>query len=292
MTKLIRFVRNGEALCLANVVLGLIGDNIADSRAPMLHQLAGDLVGINVRYDLLIPGVLNQSFDAVFATASAERHGLNITLPYKERVVAKLQINDPLVRAMGAVNTVVFGSDEARGFNTDHSGFMAAYRGASGNAVPGPVCLLGAGGVGKAIAFALLGLGARDMRLLEVDRPKAMALAAALKAVAPGLAVTVSDDPADCVPGAEGLLNCTPLGMGGYGGTPLLPEWMGAAAWAFDAVYTPRDTIFLQDAAAAGLRTVSGYELFFYQGVHAFRHFTGCDVDEALLRKALTDAEE
>lgn len=291
MTKLIRFVLNGEALCLANVVLGLIGDNIAESRAPMLHQLAGDLAGIDVRYDLLIPPALNQTFDAVFATASAERHGLNITLPYKERVVAKLQINDPLVRAIGAVNTVVFGNDGAEGFNTDHSGFMAAYRGALGNAAPGPVCLLGAGGVGKAIAFALLGLGAWDIRLVEVDRPKAMALAAALKAAEPGLVITVSDDPADCVPGAEGLLNCTPLGMGGYGGTPLGPEWMGTAAWAFDAVYTPRGTVFLQDAAAAGLQTVSGYELFFHQGVHAFRHFTGCDVDEPALRKALTDAE-
>ncbi len=105
MTKLIRFVLNGEALCLANVVLGLIGDNIAESREPMLHQLAGDLAGINVRYDMLIPPALNQAFDTVFETASAERHGLNITLPYKERVVAKLQINDPLVRAIGAVNT-------------------------------------------------------------------------------------------------------------------------------------------------------------------------------------------
>jgi shikimate dehydrogenase len=291
VTKLIRFVLNGEALCLANVVLGLIGDNIAESRAPMLHQLAGDLAGIDVRYDLLIPLALNQPFDAVFATASAERHGLNITLPYKERVVAKLQVNDPLVRAMGAVNTVVFGSEGADGFNTDHSGFMAAYRGALGNAVPGPVCLLGAGGVGKAIAFALLGLGARDIRLVEVDRPKAMALAGALKAAEPSLAITVSDDPADCVPGAEGLLNCTPLGMDGYGGTPLGPEWMGTAAWAFDAVYTPRDTVFLQHAAAAGLQTVSGYELFFHQGVHAFWHFTGVDVDEFALRKALTDAE-
>jgi shikimate dehydrogenase len=291
VTKLIRFVLNGEALCLANVVLGLIGDNIAESRAPMLHQLARDLARIHVRYALLIPSALNQTFDAVFATASAERHGLNITLPYKERVVAKLQINDPLVRAMGAVNTVVFDNDGAEGFNTDHSGFMAAYRGALGNAAPGPVCLLGAGGVGKAIAFALLGLGARDMRLVEVDRPKAMALAAALKAAEPGLAIIVSDDPADCVPGAEGLLNCTPLGMGGYGGTPLGPEWMREAQWAFDAVYTPRDTIFLQDAAAAGLQIVSGYDLFFHQGVHAFWHFTGFDVDESALRKALTVAD-
>jgi len=134
-------------------------------------------------------------------------------------------------------------------------------QGALGDTTPGPASLLGAGGVGKAIAFALLGLGVRDLRLVDVDKSKATALAAALKAVEPGLLVTVSDDPADCIPGAEALLNCIPLA-----------------------------TNFLQDANAAGLQTISGYELFFHQLVHAFRHFTGRDVDEMALRKALTDA--
>jgi shikimate dehydrogenase len=278
-------------LWLPDILLGLIGDNIADSRAPMLHQLSGKLAGLDVRYDLLTPSALNLSFDAVFAGAAAERHGLNITLPYKERVVAKLRIDDPLVRAMGAVNTVLFEAAGPAGFNTDYSGFKAAYVNAMGHTAPGPVCLIGAGGVGKAIAFALAGLGARDIRIIEIDRAKAAALAEALKAAAPDLKISVSDNPADCIPGASGLLNGTPLGMGGYGGTPLGPEWMQGAEWVFDAVYTPRDTTFLQDAAAAGLKTISGYELFFYQGIHAFRHFTGRSVDEAALRQALADAE-
>lgn len=290
MTQIILFAPDGEALFLADIVLGLIGDNISESRAPLLHQLAGDLAGFTVRYDLLIPAALGQSFEDVFEAASSAQHGLNITLPYKEHVVPRLRIRDPLAQAMGAVNTVVFKADGAEGFNTDHSGFMAAYRAALGDVAPGPVCLFGAGGVGKAIAFALLGLGARDIRLVEVDHPKAIALAAALKAVEPSVAVLVSNTPADCVPGAEGLLNCTPLGMGGYGGTPLGSEWMQEAAWAFDAVYTPLDTTFLRDAAGAGLQTLSGYELFFHQGVHAFQHFTGHSIDETALRKALNDA--
>jgi shikimate dehydrogenase len=110
-------------------MLGLIGDNIVASRAPLLHRLAGSLAGIDVRYDLLILAVLNQWFDDIFSAASSERHGLNITLPYKERVKPKLRIADPLVRSMGAVNTVLFGDGGADGSNTDHSGFMAACRG-------------------------------------------------------------------------------------------------------------------------------------------------------------------
>ena len=86
-----------------------------------------------------------------------------------------------------------------------------------GGTTPGPASLLVAGGVDKAIALALLGLGARDLRLVDVDKSKAKTLAVALKAVEPGLLATALDNPADYVPGSEALMNCTPLGMRGYG---------------------------------------------------------------------------
>jgi shikimate dehydrogenase len=62
---------------------------------------------------------------------------------------------------------------------------------------------------------------------------------------------------------------------------------MRGARWAFDAVYTPRDTRFLRDAAAEGLEVLSGYELFFHQGIHAFGIFTGRRPDPKALREAL-----
>ena len=65
---------------------------------------------------------------------------------------------------------------------------------------------------------------------------------------------------------------------------------IGTQGWAFDAVYTPLQTRFLQDATAAGLEILSGYELFFYQGVDAFEIFTSVAVDEARLRGALADS--
>jgi shikimate dehydrogenase len=80
--------------------------------------------------------------------------------------------------------------------------------------------------------------------------------------------------------GADGLVNATPLGMHHYPGTPIPRSLMSTQSWAFDAVYTPTDTVFLQDAAEAGLQVLSGYELFFHQGVDAFQIFTGLDVDE------------
>lgn len=271
--------------------LGLIGDNISRSKAPLLHQLAGKLMGLDVRYDRLIPKDLGRDFDGVFEDCGKEGYrGINVTYPYKERVVPKVRIDDSLVRALGAINTVVFASDGPTGHNTDYSGFTAAYRGAAGDAAPGAVCMIGAGGVGKAVAFALVGLGLKALRLVDRDLPKAEALAEALKAEDPRLDITVAADPAAAATGACGVINCTPVGMIGYDGTPLPRELMAGASWAFDAVYTPIDTQFLKDAKAEGMTIISGYELFFYQGLHAWEIFSGRPIDEASLRRALGEA--
>ncbi|WP_347312801.1 shikimate dehydrogenase family protein [Defluviimonas sp. SAOS-178_SWC] len=273
--------------------LGLIGDNIARSRSPLLHRLAGAQNGMAVTYDSLIPRDLGQDFDAVFATcASAGYRGINVTYPYKERAAAKVSIDDPLVRAIGAVNTVIFGTDGPKGHNTDYSGFVAAYQRVRGNVPPGPTLMIGTGGVGRAVAFGLIALGASEIRLVDRDRAKAEALADDLRKAAPALSITTHDTAEAAAKGASGIINCTPVGMVGYDGTPVAAEALAGAGWAFDAVYTPPDTQFLTDAAEKGLTIVSGWELFFFQGVHAWRLFSGKDVDLRLLRADLLKPEE
>jgi shikimate dehydrogenase len=273
------------------VRLGLIGDNIARSQSPMLHELAGRLTGISVAYERLVPRDLGQDFEAVFARAKAAGYrGLNITYPYKERVVNLVHIPDGRVAALGAVNTVVFAEGGPEGHNTDWSGFMAGYRRTFGDRAPGPVCMVGAGGVGKAVAYGLVALGLTDLRLVERDLPKAEALAASLRAAGPGLTVTVTGHTADGAKGASGLINCTPVGMVGYDGTPLPRDLMTGAEWGFDAVYTPVDTQFLRDAEAEGLKIMSGWELYFYQGLHAYEIFHGRPIAEDVLRRVLRAA--
>lgn len=272
----------------APVRLGLIGDNISRSQAPRLHELAGQLTGIPVSYERLIPRDLGQDFETVFQRArQAGFRGLNITYPYKERVVPLVRIPDAQVAALGAINTVVFTADGPEGHNTDWSGFTAAYRRARGELAPGPVCLVGAGGVGKAVAFGLIPLGLEQLAIVERDLPKAEALAAALRAASPGLSVRVTRQVAEGVVGASGLLNCTPIGMAGHAGTPIPRPLMKGATWAFDAVYTPSETRFLRDAAAEGLAVLSGWELYFHQGHDAFAIFHDRPIDEATLRRAL-----
>jgi shikimate dehydrogenase len=275
---------------MADVRLGLIGDNISHSRAPLLHRLAGELCGVDLRYDRLIPKDIGKDFDAIFDDCARDGYrGVNVTYPYKERAAEKVSINDPLVRSIGAVNTVVFTAAGPKGFNTDYSGFIAGYRGVKGEAAPGPVCMIGAGGVGKAVAFGLIVLGLDELRIVERDLEKAEALAMSLRAARPSLTITVTDDAAAVAKGASGLINCTPVGMTDYEGTPLSRNSMSGARGAFDAVYTPMDTQFLRDAADECITIVSGYELFFHQGVDAWDIFVGEPLDHDALRQALAD---
>lgn len=277
----------------ATLKLGLIGDNIARSRSPLLHRLAGQQNGIAVTYDRLVPKDLGRSFDEVFADCAAGGfRGINVTYPYKEIAAGKVEVDDPLVRAIGAVNSVIFGEGGPKGFNTDYSGFTAAYRKVRGDKPTGPVLMIGTGGVGRAVAFGLAKLGTRVLRLVDRDMAKAEALAGALHTVVPDLDISIWNSAEKAAENASGIINCTPVGMVGYGGTPLDASAMPGADWAFDAVYTPTDTQFLTDAEAAGLSVISGWELFFFQGVHAWSLFSGLGLDETGLRASLLSIED
>jgi len=277
----------------SRVRLGLIGDNIARSQSPRLHRLAGRMCGLDVSYASLIPADLVMNFDQVFERCRTDGfRGVNITYPYKETVIDKVRIDDATVRALGACNTILFEQDGPRGFNTDSSGFASAFVGAFGSVAPGRVTMAGAGGVGKAIAFALGKLGATHLALVDPDQSKSAALAASLAAYFPNLDISRPETLAEAVDGADGLVNSTPIGMVGHDGNVFDGLDLKHSRWAFDAVYTPVETPFLAAARTAGAEILSGYELFFHQGVHAFRLFTGQEPDEGALRTAMLAPEQ
>jgi shikimate dehydrogenase len=161
--------------------LGLIGGNITESRSPALQIVCGLSVGRNVSYDLLIPAEQGLTFEAMLKRcAAAGFDGVNVTYPYKEEVLKHVAAGEAVVAALGASNTVTFAASGAKAWNTDHTGFVAAYRAKLGNAAPGRVLLIGTGGVGRAIAFALADLNASEILLHDADQTKAGELRAAI----------------------------------------------------------------------------------------------------------------
>lgn len=272
--------------------LGLIGDGIARSSAPRLHELAGRIVGRAVSYTRFdLDGRSDTDFEATLAACGRDGlAGVNVTHPYKERAARIVPIDDTRVRRIGAINTVLFRDGAAfSGHNTDHSGFVAAYRAQLGGARPGTVALVGAGGVGRPIAVGLAELGAEEIRVYDIDAERAARLASELTTAE--TPVRACADVQAALDGAAGIANATPIGMYRYPGNPVPEAAMGQPRWAFDAVYTPRETEFLLAAGRRGAEVISGYELFFWQGVHAFRLFTGLDVDQAALRAGLEQSD-
>jgi shikimate dehydrogenase len=249
---------------------------------------------LDVTYDLLIPPEMGMDFDTVLDDCAAKGYrGVNVTYPYKEQAFARVEVTDPLVRRVGSVNTVVFDPGGMRGFNTDYTGFISAFRQHFGEMPPGTTTLVGAGGVGKAVAFGLLVLGAPEIRIVDRDITKAEALAVSLTLASSGsLRVSAQAEIGTAIAGSVGIANCTPVGMAGYPGTPVARPLLGGRTWAFDAVYTPVRTQFISDAEAGGLRVLNGYELFIHQGVQAFQIFTGrAPDDQDVLRHLLMESE-
>jgi shikimate dehydrogenase len=270
--------------------LGLIGGNITASRSPVLHTVCALSVGGNASYDLLIPAEQGRSFAQMLDhCAKAGFEGVNVTYPFKEEAAGVVVAGDPVVAAMGSANTVRFTAQGPRAFNTDYSGFVAAFRARFSDALPGRVLVLGTGGVGRAVVFGLASLGAAEVLLYDTDRSKVVSLAGAVRKQFPDVAVRAAEaaDLTDLA-GVDGVVNCTPLGMVGRPGSALPPGAKGRPVWAFDAVYTPDQTEFRAQAEALGAAFLSGYELYFHQGVQAFEIFTGIKPDQDWVRRVIT----
>jgi shikimate dehydrogenase len=198
--------------------------------------------------------------------------GVNVTYPYKEAVVELLDALAPEAQAMGAVNTVVVRDNRLIGHNTDSTGFAraaAALVEASGR---GPVALVGAGGVGKAIAFALVSLGVSQLRIVDADSGKAERLAALLRDH-PGVSAAQNIEAA--LRGAVGLVNGTPVGMLPNRDSPVPDALLHDGLWVADAIYSPLWTPLLTAARAKGAQVMTGRELAIHQAADAFTLFTG-----------------
>ncbi|MFL1460664.1 shikimate dehydrogenase [Roseococcus sp. DSY-14] len=272
-----------------SVLLGLIGQGIGASLTPAMQMGEGAAQGLRLLYQRIDLAPLGLGPEALpELLTAAERMGfagLNITFPCKQAVLPLLHELSEEARALGAVNTVVLRDGRRIGHNTDCSGYAEAFRRRLGDAPRARVVQLGAGGAGAAVAHALLAEGVGELALTDVEPARAEAVVTGLEARFGTGRARVARDLAADVAAADGLVNCTPIGMAKLPGTPLDPALLHRRLWVSEVIYFPLETALLKAARALGCRTSDGGGMAVFQAVGAFRHFTGLEPDAARMER-------
>jgi len=193
--------------------------------------------------------------------------GLSITAPHKQAVINFIDWIDPEAQKIGAVNTIVVENDHLRGYNTDAEGFIHPLRRIIKSYANLEVAVIGAGGAARAAIWSLQRWGAK-VTLFARDPAKAQPLAEFFSVECKPLASASFST-------YELVVNATPLGSGAYvDQTPATRGQLKGARCAFDMVYNPMETRFLQEARIAGCETIPGLEMLVGQARVQFELWT------------------
>ena len=275
-----------------SILLGLIGQGLDLSRTPAMHEAEGLAQGratVYRRIDTLGSRASGQDLKTLLdAALSLGFNGLNITHPYKQAVLPLLDEVSEQATQLGAVNTVVIEANgHTTGHNTDVSGFGRGMEEGLPNAKLDSVVQVGAGGVGNAVAYALVTHGVQKLQVADLDTSRAQALADVINNAVGREAVVGVDARGieDVIAAADGVVNATPMGMPAHPGTAFDVSCLTKDHWVGDVVYMPIETELLKAARALGCETLDGTRMAIHQAVDAFRLFTGLEPDVSRMRE-------
>ncbi|MBW7989305.1 MAG: shikimate dehydrogenase [Planctomycetes bacterium] len=277
-------------------LFGVIANPVGHSLSPAIHNACFGEKSMNKLYlPLLVKGG-QQEFDS-FLHNVIERKWLNfvgfsVTIPHKQSALEFAQANgdfvEPLAEKIGAVNTLIIGSDSKLiAYNTDYSAALDAVTSTLGIDRDGlrglSVTVVGAGGVARAIVAGLSDAGAQ-IHIYNRTVSKAEKLAAEFSCDFAPL-----DDLMDM--NARLVVNCTSIGMHpNIEVTPVPQECLKSDMAVFDTVYNPAETLLLKQAQQAGAKTIDGISMFVNQGLAQFKLFTDTDGSAELMRKTICDS--
>lgn len=265
-------------------LVGLVGTGTTASLSPALHMAEGRAHGLSHVFraiDLTALGLDIERLPEILDWSERLGYdGMTITHPCKQQVIEYLDRVDPVAAELGAVNTVVYTPEGRIGYNTDTTGFEHAFRDGMADAPLRRVVQLGAGGAGTAVADALARLGVEQLTIIDIDEPRATALAAELHERRGTNATSAPHaEIAARLAEADGVVHCTPQGMHDHPGTPFDTALLRSELWVADIVYRPLETELLRAARAAGCSTLAGGRMAVYQAADAFRLITGLEPD-------------
>ena len=258
-------------------VVGIIGNPVEHSLSPLMHNAAFKHLDLDYVYVPFL--VANNSLEnAIKGAKSLNIKGLNVTIPHKTEVIKYLDSMDKSAELIGAVNTVKFEDDHAKGFNTDGIGAVKAIEEVS-SVKNKKVVMLGAGGAARAVAFQILIDGAGSLVIANRTPENALNLQNELrdKLNADVKTIDFGEKLEKELKDADILINTTPIGM--YPNVDqeslVKAEMMHSNLVVNDLVYNPLKTCLLKECEKANAAAVSGIKMLIYQGIESFKIWTG-----------------
>ena len=274
--------------------LGLLGNPIQHTLSPLIHNQLSKLMGYDEIYvPFEVPeGELQQAVEGAF---SLQILGLNVTVPYKQEVMAYLAAIDPIAKDIGAVNTLVRIPDGYKGYNTDVLGLQRQLR-EDGISLEGrEVIILGAGGASKAVAYLCYLEKAGKVHLLNRTLKKAERLADTINELAgERLVVPGVLDEYKTLPNRNYIVfQATSIGLPGTKEQAAImePEFYEKVQVGIDLIYNPARTMFMQLVEHGGGRAYNGLKMLLYQGICAYEFWNQCTVSDDLAKNVYQTLE-
>jgi shikimate dehydrogenase len=255
-------------------LFGVIGDPIAHSMSPAMHNDLFGFYGIDATY--LPFHVSKENLEAAVKGLKAlGACGFNVTIPHKTDIMAYLDKIDPLAEAIGAVNTVKNENGILTGYNTDGTGYVKGLETIDGDLGSRSALIIGAGGASRAIFFSMAqaGIGKIDLYNRTYEKAEEMVRSCPFNVESKVLDRETAEKTLNEY---QLIIQTTSIGMvPDTGWLPLSPDHISQDAIVSDIIYNPLQTEFLKAASKKGAAIQNGIEMFVFQGALAFEKWTG-----------------
>lgn len=262
---------------------GLIGNPVEHTLSPLIHNYLADKMDKNMVY---VPFMVEEGKleDAVKGAFGLNILGCNVTVPYKNAVIPYLAEVDELAAKMGSVNTLVRTQTGYKGYNTDMTGLYRAMC-SDGVSIEGEqVVVLGAGGVGRAVAFMCAAKGAEKVWLLNRTLDKAQTVAEEVNCAEKRQCVcALAIDEYGKLPDRKYLvIQSTSVGLYPHVNDAVIADdaFYQKVKAGYDLIYRPWETRFMKLVKAQGAPAYNGLKMLLYQGVEAFEMWNQCKIED------------
>lgn len=277
-----------EHINSATRLCALIGNPVAHSISPVIHNNLSRLCGVNLAY-VTLKVEEGDVKEAVKGAYALNMLGMNVTVPHKQTVIEALADIDPLAKAIGAVNTLVRTDKGYKGYNTDILGLKRELN-ESGLELKGrPVVILGAGGAARAIAFLCADSGASEVNILNRTVKKAEEIANAVNNnlnIDTVRAMNINDY--DKIKESGYLvIQTTSVGLHPHDDDAVITdiEFYKRASAGVDIIYNPAETKFMKLMKEARKVSYNGLKMLLYQGVEAFELWNNIKVSDDAVKE-------